>query len=92
VERPEFPILIDGYFNSKHMRAGSTEYEDYFKKIDNNNDGKISFEDYDVFIRIVYETEYLPALEREMARRKSKQSKKEDQPLTSDKTHKKVVK
>jgi hypothetical protein len=37
-----------------------------------NQDGKISFEDYDIFIRIVYETEYLPALEKELARRKNR--------------------
>jgi Ca2+-binding EF-hand superfamily protein len=72
VEKPEFSALIDGYFNSKHQRAGAADYDEYFRKLDNNNDGKISFEDYDVFIRIVYETEYLPALERELARRKKK--------------------
>ena len=47
-------------------------YEEYFKKIDLNQDGKINFNDYDVFIRIVYETEYLPALEKEIARRENK--------------------
>ena len=72
VEKAEFPILIDGYFNSKHIKALAQDYEDYFKKIDLNQDGKISFEDYDVFIRIVYETEYLPALENEIKRRKDK--------------------
>ena len=54
------------------MRPSNADYDEYFRKLDNNNDGKISFEDYDVFIRIVYETEYLPALERELARRKKK--------------------
>lgn len=77
VERGDFPLLIDGFFSSKHMRASSADYEEYFKKIDLNNDGKISFEDYDVFIRIVYETEYIPALEREIARRKAKGSKQQ---------------
>lgn len=47
-----------------------SDYEECFKKIDLNQDGKISFEDYDFFVRIVYETEYLPALEREINRRK----------------------
>ena len=34
-----------------------------------NNDGKISFEEYDIFVRMVYETEYLPVLEKELKRR-----------------------
>ena len=72
VERGDFPILIDGYFNSKHIKATQDLYDDYFKKIDLNQDGKINFNDYDVFIRIVYETEYLPALEKEINRRKNK--------------------
>lgn len=72
VERPEFPQLIDGYFNSKHLRAGPADYEEYFRRLDNNNDGKVSFDDFDVFIRIVYDTEYLPALERELQRRRKK--------------------
>ncbi len=66
VERPEFPILIDGYLNSKHIKPSQQDYDEYFKKIDLNSDGKISFDDYDIFIRIVYETEYLPALEKEI--------------------------
>jgi hypothetical protein len=41
----------------------------YFKKIDLNNDNKISFEEYDIFVRMVYETEYIPSLEREFKRR-----------------------
>ena len=36
VERQDFPILIDGYFNSKHIRATNSDYEEYFKKIDLN--------------------------------------------------------
>jgi len=40
-----------------------------YKKIDLNNDGRISFEEYDIFVRMIYETEYLPALEREIKRR-----------------------
>jgi len=74
VDRRTFQILIDGYFGSKHIRPTNADYEEYFKKIDLNQDGKISFEDYDVFIRIVYETEYLPALEKEIARRTQKKS------------------
>ena len=62
--------MIDGYFNSKHIKPTMSDYEECFKKIDLNQDGKISFEDYDFFVRIVYETEYLPALEREINRRK----------------------
>jgi hypothetical protein len=54
------------------MKHTAADYDEYFKKIDLNNDGKISFDDYDIFIRIVYETEYLPALEKEIARRKSR--------------------
>ncbi len=41
----------------------------YFKKIDLNNDGRVDFEEYDIFVRMVYETEYLPALEREFKKR-----------------------
>ncbi len=72
VEIKDFPILIDGYFNSKHIKTTQELYEEYFKKIDLNQDGKINFNDYDVFIRIVYETEYLPALEKEINRRQNK--------------------
>lgn len=61
--------MIDGYFNSKHIRPTVSDYEDYFRKIDLNQDGKINFEDYDIFIRIIYESEYLPALELEIERR-----------------------
>lgn len=61
--------MIDGYFNSKHIRPTVSDYEDYFRKIDMNQDGKINFEDYDIFIRIIYESEYLPALELEIERR-----------------------
>ena len=61
--------MIDGYFNSKHIRPTVSDYEDYFRKIDLNQDGKITFEDYDIFIRIIYESEYLPALELEIERR-----------------------
>ena len=60
--------MIDGYFNSKHIRPTVSDYEDYFRKIDLNQDGKINFEDYDIFIRIIYESEYLPALELEIER------------------------
>ena len=70
VDKNDFHTLIDGYFNSKHIRPNISDYEEYFKKIDLNQDGKISFEDYDFFVRIVYETEYLPALEKEINRRK----------------------
>lgn len=72
VEIKDFPTLIDGYFNSKHVKTTPDLYEEYFKKIDLNQDGKINFNDYDVFIRIVYETEYLPALEKEINRRQNK--------------------
>ena len=75
IERPEFPSLIDGYFNSKHIKPTMHDFDDYFKKIDLNQDGKISFEDYDFFIKIVYDTEYLPALEQEIERRKGKRAK-----------------
>jgi len=64
--------LIDGYLQSKHMKCTAQDYDEYFKKIDLNNDGKVSFDDYDIFIRIVYETEYLPALEKEIARRRTR--------------------
>ena len=37
--------------------------------MDVNSDGKISFEEFDIFVRMVYETEYLPALEREIKKR-----------------------
>lgn len=77
VERGDFPTLIDGYLNSKHIKATTDMHDDYFKKIDLNQDGKINFNDYDVFIRIVYETEYLPALEKEINRRKNKSKEQE---------------
>ena len=70
ISRNEFPTIIDGYFNSKHLKPSQGDYDEYFKKIDLNNDGKISFSDYDIFIRIIYETEYLPSLEKELNRRK----------------------
>ena len=54
------------------MKPTQADYEEYFKKIDLNNDGKISFDDYDIFIRIIYETEYIPALEKEIARRRTR--------------------
>ena len=76
IELKDFPILIDGYFNSKHIKITQELYEEYFKKIDLNQDGKINFNDYDVFIRIVYETEYLPVLEKEIARRENKDKSK----------------
>jgi Ca2+-binding EF-hand superfamily protein len=69
-------LLIDGYFNSKHVKITQELYDEFFKKIDLNQDGKINFNDYDVFIRIVYETEYLPALEKEIARRENKDKSK----------------
>ena len=72
VERNEFAILIDGYLGSKHIKPTQADYDEYFKKIDLNNDGKISFDDCDIFIRIVYETEYIPALEKEIARRRTR--------------------
>lgn len=70
IKRVDFPVLIDGYFNSKHMKITKQLYDEYFKKIDLNQDGLVSFEDYDVFIRIAYESEYLPAIEAEINRRK----------------------
>ena len=36
VERHDFPPLIDGYFNSKHVKAGAGGYEEYFRRIDLN--------------------------------------------------------
>ena len=59
-------MLIEGYLNSKHIKVKREEMETYFKRIDLNQDNKISFEEYDIFVRMVYETEYLPALSREL--------------------------
>jgi hypothetical protein len=69
VEKEDFFILMMGYFNSKHIKPMSHDFELYFKKIDLNGDDKISFDEYDIFVRMVYETEYLPALEKELIRR-----------------------
>jgi Ca2+-binding EF-hand superfamily protein len=70
VDKTEFYSLMRGYFNSKHIRPTQQDLDALFKKIDLNNDSKISFEEYDIFVRIVYETEYLPVLEREINKRK----------------------
>jgi hypothetical protein len=59
-----------GYFNSKHMKVTNKELDNYFTKVDLNGDGKINFEEYDIFVRTVYENEYVPALEREIKRRR----------------------
>ncbi len=69
VEKGEFPILMQGYFNSKHLQASREDYEQYFKKINLNRNGRISFEEFDIFVRGVYQTEYLPQLEREVLMR-----------------------
>ena len=69
VGKGEFPMLMNGYFNSKHIKPTNKDFETYFNKLDLNSDGKISFEEYDNFVRMAYETEYLPALERELKRR-----------------------
>ncbi len=62
-------MLMLGYFNSKHIRPNQQDLDFYFKKMDLNCDGKISFEEYDIFVRLVYESEYLPALEGEIKKR-----------------------
>ena len=69
VDKTEFKELVKGYFNSKHISPTFEDYENLFRKIDINKDGYISFEEYDYFVRTSYDTEYLPALEREMKRR-----------------------
>ena len=69
VEREDFAILMMGYFNSKHMRGSKEDLDNYFTKVDLNQDGKVSFDEYDIFVRTVYEAEYLPALQREISRR-----------------------
>ena len=69
VEKLDFISLMRGYFNSKHMKPNQLDIDLTFKKVDLNSDGKISFEEYDIFVRMVYETEYLPAIEREIKRR-----------------------
>ncbi len=70
VERADFYTLMRGYYNSKHLKPTQQEIDATFAKVDLNNDLRISFEEYDIFVRMVYETEYLPVLEREINRRK----------------------
>jgi len=69
VERTEFGSLMQGYFNSKHMRQSKDELNRLFDKCDFNSDGKISFDEFDIFVRMVFESEYIPALEEEMGKR-----------------------
>ncbi|CDW86549.1 mitochondrial carrier family and ef hand protein [Stylonychia lemnae] len=69
VEKADFFQLMRGYFNSKHQKPTQLDIDMIYKKIDLNNDGRISFEEYDIFVRMIYETEYLPALDRELKRR-----------------------
>jgi len=57
--------------NSKHIKIKNEIVDAFFMKVDLNQDNKISFEEYDIFVRMVYETEYLPALQRELSNRAS---------------------
>lgn len=66
VEKSDFHILIEGYLNSKHIKIKQDLVDSFFMKIDLNQDNRISFEEYDIFVRMVYETEYLPAILREI--------------------------
>lgn len=63
-----------GYYNSKYLKPTQEDIDATFAKVDLNSDLKISFEEYDIFVRMVYETEYLPVLEREINRRKTNET------------------
>lgn len=69
VERGEFKPLISGYFSSKGIKPTKEDYDVYFSKLDLNDDKKISFDEFDIFVRMVFETEYLPSIEKEFTRR-----------------------
>lgn len=70
IEKQHFGNLAKGYFNAKHkFKPTKEDVNELFDRIDTGRSGTIRFEEFDIFVKSVYEIEFLPKVESEMIKR-----------------------
>jgi hypothetical protein len=69
IDRREFENLIHGFFTLKNLKSSRENYDNFFSRIDENEDRLISFDEFVEFSDMVNAKEVVESLTKEMKRR-----------------------